>query len=75
MKVATLNIGTLTGKSKETADMMTRKRIDILCLQDTRWTGSKSGGNARKLRDGVKLYYSGKGKPRVRDIFKRRIAS
>ena len=75
MKVATLNIGTLTGKSKEIADMMTRKRIDILCLQDTRWTGGKSRGKARNLRDGVKLYYSGRGKSRVRDMFIRRIAS
>ena len=56
MKTATLNIGTLTGKSREIEDMMNRRRIDILCLQETRWTGGKSGGEARNLRDGVKLY-------------------
>ena len=64
LRVATLNIGTLTGKSREIADVMLRKKIDILCLQDTRWTGGKSGGKARNLGDGFKLYYSGGGKPR-----------
>ena len=43
---------------------MTRRRIDILRLQETRWTGCKSGGKARNLGDGVKLYYSGGAKPR-----------
>ena len=43
--------------------MMSRKRIDILCLHETRWTGSKYGGKERNLRDGVNLYYSGGGKP------------
>ena len=53
MKIATLNFETLTGKSREIVDMMSRRRIDILRLQETRWTGSKSGGRARNLRDGV----------------------
>ena len=48
----------LTGKSREIADMMTRRRIDILCLQETRWTEGKSGGKARNFGDGIKLYYS-----------------
>ena len=39
MKTATLNIGSLTGKSREIADMMTRRRSDIMYLQETRWTG------------------------------------
>ncbi|XP_046863246.1 craniofacial development protein 2-like [Xenia sp. Carnegie-2017] len=49
LRVATLNIGTLTGKSREIADVMKRRRIDILCLQETRWTGGKSGGKARNI--------------------------
>ncbi|XP_046844904.1 uncharacterized protein LOC124438748 [Xenia sp. Carnegie-2017] len=64
LRVATLNIGTLTGKSREIADMMKRRRIDILCLQETRWTGGKSGGKERNIRDSYKLYYSGGGKPK-----------
>ena len=59
-----LNIGTLTAKSREIADMMMRRNIDILCLQETRWTGGKSGGKARFIGDGIKLYYSGGTGPR-----------
>lgn len=64
LRVASLNIGTLTGKSREIADMMRRRKINILCLQETRWTGGKSGGKARTIGDGYKLYYSGGGRPR-----------
>ena len=30
-----LNIGTMTGKSRELADTMTRRKIDIACIQET----------------------------------------
>lgn len=63
LRVATLNIGTLTGKDREIADMMQRRNIDILCLQETRWKGGKSGGKATNLGEGYKLYYSGGLKP------------
>ena len=45
IRVGTLNIGTMTGRRKELADMMERKNVDILCLQETKWKGSK----ARKI--------------------------
>ncbi|XP_046862544.1 uncharacterized protein LOC124456042 [Xenia sp. Carnegie-2017] len=64
LRVVTLNIRTLTGKSREIADMMKRRRIDILCIQETRWTGGKSGGKARNIGESYKLYYSGGGKPK-----------
>lgn len=64
IRVANVNIGTLTGKSREIADMMTSRKIDILCLQETRWTGGKSKGKARNIGDGCKLYYSGGDRPR-----------
>ena len=64
IKIATLNIGTLTAKSREIADMMTRRRLDILCLHETQWTGGKSGGKARNIGDGIKLYYSRGNQPR-----------
>ena len=34
MKVGTLNIGTMTGRERELADMMERRNVDILCLQE-----------------------------------------
>ena len=43
MKVMSLNIGTMTGKSRELADTMTRRNIDIACIQETRWKGARQG--------------------------------
>lgn len=58
LRVATLNIGTITGKRREVAAVMLASNIEILCLQEKRWTGGKSGEKARELGDGYKLYYS-----------------
>ena len=54
VKVGTLNVGTMTCKGRELADMMKRK-VDILCVQETRWKGSK----ARNIGDGCKIFYHG----------------
>ncbi|KAJ8364363.1 hypothetical protein SKAU_G00131940 [Synaphobranchus kaupii] len=45
----------MTGKGRELADMMERRRVDILCVQETRWKGSK----ARSIGGGFKLFYHG----------------
>ena len=50
-----MNIRTLTEKSREIADLVERRRVDILCLQETRWTGKKS----KDLAGGHKLIYNG----------------
>ena len=42
IRVATLNIGTMTGRGRELADMMDRRNENILCLQETKWKGSKA---------------------------------
>ena len=36
IRVGTLNIGTMTGRGRELADMMERRNVDILCLQETK---------------------------------------
>ncbi|VDL78050.1 unnamed protein product [Nippostrongylus brasiliensis] len=41
-RVATLNVGTLTGRSSELAAALEHRRIDLCALQETRWSGSKS---------------------------------
>ncbi|KAK3508268.1 hypothetical protein QTP70_018018 [Hemibagrus guttatus] len=43
------------GKGRELADMMERRKVDILCVQDIRWKGSK----ARSIGAGFKLFYYG----------------
>ncbi|KAK3563790.1 hypothetical protein QTP86_034520 [Hemibagrus guttatus] len=46
---------TCEGKGRELADMMERRKVDILCVQETRWKGSK----ARSIGAGFKLFYYG----------------
>ncbi|KAK3522999.1 hypothetical protein QTP86_010504 [Hemibagrus guttatus] len=55
LRIGTLNVGTMTGKGRELADMMEIRKVDILCVQETRWKGSK----ARSIGAGFKLFYYG----------------
>ncbi|XP_049838044.1 uncharacterized protein LOC126282430 [Schistocerca gregaria] len=52
--VGTLNMGTMTGKGREIVDMMQRRKIKALCVQETRWKSNK----AKILADGYKLLYN-----------------
>ncbi|VDP19338.1 unnamed protein product [Heligmosomoides polygyrus] len=45
----------LTGRSREVTELMKRRRIQVLCLQETRWKGAK----AKEIGEGVMLYYNG----------------
>ena len=36
VRVGTLNIGTITGRGRELADLMEQRNVDILCLQETK---------------------------------------
>ena len=58
LRVGTLNVGTMTGRGRAIADLMKSRRVDILCVQETRWKGNK----ARELGEGYKLIYSGTNK-------------
>ena len=51
LKVTTLNVGTMTGKGREVADLIERRGVDILCVQETRWKGDK----ARCIGGGYKM--------------------
>ena len=55
LKVGILNVGTLTGQGMELVDMMERRKINVLCLRETKWKGQK----ARGMGNGYKLYYNG----------------
>ena len=55
IRVNTLNIGTMTGKGRELADMKEQRNVDILCLQQTKWKESK----ARNIGGGCKIFYNG----------------
>ncbi|KAJ0970135.1 hypothetical protein J5N97_023012 [Dioscorea zingiberensis] len=61
IRIGSWNIGSLTGKSMELVDTLKRRRIDIVCLQETRWIGNK----AREIGNtGYKLWYCGGDKHR-----------
>lgn len=55
IRMGTLNVGSLTGKEFELADMLVRRKIDILCVQETKWKGSK----AKCIAGGYKVFYYG----------------
>ena len=55
IRVGTLNIRTMIGRGRELADMMEQRNVDILCLQETKWNGSK----AKNIGGGCKLFYYG----------------
>lgn len=42
MRVQTLNVGS-KGKRRELTDIIERGKVHILCVQGTRWKGSKAG--------------------------------
>ena len=50
--VATVNVGTMSGRSNEVVEMLTRRGVDVCCLQETRWRG----GSARKI-EGKDSFY------------------
>ncbi|KAI5735913.1 hypothetical protein M8J77_024198 [Diaphorina citri] len=72
VRVGTLNLGTMNGKGREIVDMMQKRRVDVLCIQETRWKGNK----AKQLEEGYKIYYSGadaRGRNGVGVILKREL--
>ncbi|XP_061339559.1 uncharacterized protein LOC133286188 [Gastrolobium bilobum] len=56
MRLGSWNIGTLTDKLRELVDVFVRRKMNIVCLQETKWAGEKA-----KEVDGTgfKLWYTG----------------
>ena len=56
IRIGSWNIGSLTGKLRELVDAAIRRRVNILCVQETKWKGQK----AKEVEDtGFKLWYRG----------------
>ncbi|XP_037787730.1 uncharacterized protein LOC119583331 [Penaeus monodon] len=49
LQIGTLNVGTMTGRDLALADSMKTRKVDVLCVQQTRWKGNK----AKELGEGV----------------------
>lgn len=54
IRVGSWNVGSLTGKFFELADVLRRHKVDIACFQETKWKGSSS-----REGNGFKFWYSG----------------
>uniref|UniRef100_A0A8I7BBV9 Endonuclease/exonuclease/phosphatase domain-containing protein n=1 Tax=Hordeum vulgare subsp. vulgare TaxID=112509 RepID=A0A8I7BBV9_HORVV len=56
IRLGSWNVGSLTGKLRELVDTAVRRRVDVLCVQETKWKGQK----AKEVEDtGFKLWYTG----------------
>ena len=56
VRVGTLNVGSMTGRGRELADLMERRKVGVLCVQETRWKGDKAkelGGGCELIRSGT----------------------
>ncbi|KAE8674435.1 Detected protein of unknown function [Hibiscus syriacus] len=54
LRVCTLNVGTLNARLLELIDVLSNRKIDFACIQETRWKGARA-----KECNGYKLWYSG----------------
>ncbi|XP_016556731.1 uncharacterized protein LOC107856252 [Capsicum annuum] len=54
LRVGSWNIETLQGKSMELVKILRKRRINVVCVQETKWVGSK----ARDVEE-YRLWYSG----------------
>ena len=41
-RIGTLNIGTMRGRSSEIAEMLSRRAVDLCCVQEHRWRGASA---------------------------------
>ena len=39
---ATINVGTMKGRSGEIVEMLERRRVDVCCVQEVRWRGASA---------------------------------
>ena len=55
LRIGTLNVGTMTSRSREFVREPKKRKVDIAAVQETRWNGGKS----KDLREDYKLIYYG----------------
>ena len=48
-------MGTMEGKALEVVDMMKRRKMEVLCVQETKWKGDR----AWKMAEGYKMLHAG----------------
>lgn len=64
LRIGSWNIGSLTTRSLEIVDTMRRRKVDILCVQETKWAGRKAA-----VVNGYKLWYAGGNRKEMELVF------
>ena len=49
IRLGSWNVGSLTGKLRELVDTATRRRVNILCVQETKWKGQMGEGDGQYM--------------------------
>ena len=52
LRVCTVNVGTMRGRSREVVDMLVRRQVDVCCVQEVRY----KGGGATTIGSGEEKY-------------------
>jgi exonuclease III len=61
IRLGSWNVGSLTDKLRELVDTTIKRRVDILCIQEIKWTSQK----AKEMENtGFKLWYTRKERSR-----------
>ena len=55
VRMGSLNVGTMEGKALEVVEMINRLKMEVLCVQETKWKGDR----ARKMAEGYKMLHAG----------------
>ena len=49
-KIASWNTGTMRGRSSEIVETITRRNVDLCCMQEVRWRGASARHNWKRLQ-------------------------
>ena len=55
VRMGSLNVGTMEGKALEVVEMMKIRKMEVVCVQETKWKGDR----ARKMAEGYKMLHAG----------------
>ncbi|XP_045174424.2 craniofacial development protein 2-like [Mercenaria mercenaria] len=55
-RAATWNVGTLKKRGSEVVETLTRRRVDLCCVQEHRWAGSLSANQTRQIKGKDSIY-------------------
>ena len=55
VRMGSLSVGTMEGKALEVVEMMKRRKMEVLCVQETKWKGDR----APKMAEGYNMLHTG----------------